>query len=255
MPSRSYFKGWRRRLTARYGAKNPTASEVAQDIHNGPGIVASPASIELQTLERRTSSTSSAPAQRAITDIPTSVPPASATLQQPDTKSSLWDKALERLRQSEEDQDIKTVEEIANNVASNVETPDGKPATVTDRAAAIKEEMEREITSERNDSLVENTVSILNKFLAVDDVDASFDPVHAALPWAAVRFVLVVHESNHHPYRASLSCYQQMGILASQIQPPEQKFPLTASDASVPRTWCDTWCECLLVAESTVGRP
>lgn len=42
---------------------------------------------------------------------------------------------------------------------------------------------------------VEKTVSILNKFVAVGDVAVSFDPVHAALPWAAVRFVLVVSGS------------------------------------------------------------
>lgn len=32
----------------------------------------------------------------------------------------------------------------------------------------------------------------VNKFKDVGDVAASYDPVHAALPWAAVRFLLEV---------------------------------------------------------------
>jgi hypothetical protein len=64
-------------------------------------------------------------------------------------------------------------------------------------AKDIKEEMEQEIKGQQqHDSethhFVEKTVSVLNKFVSVGDVAVSFDPVHAALPWAAVRFVLVV---------------------------------------------------------------
>lgn len=35
-------------------------------------------------------------------------------------------------------------------------------------------------------------VNILNQFVSVGDVVANFDPVHAVLPWAAVRSVFVV---------------------------------------------------------------
>lgn len=37
-----------------------------------------------------------------------------------------------------------------------------------------------------------NIVTWLTRFQGVADVAVSFDPVHAALPWAAVRFVLQV---------------------------------------------------------------
>lgn len=44
---------------------------------------------------------------------------------------------------------------------------------------------------------VERYVPVINKFVSVSDVAVSFDPVHAALPWAAVRFVLVVRTYKH----------------------------------------------------------
>ena len=37
-----------------------------------------------------------------------------------------------------------------------------------------------------------NIASWIDKFKEVGDNPANFDPVHAALPWAAVRFVLQV---------------------------------------------------------------
>ncbi|KAJ5959510.1 uncharacterized protein N7479_006660 [Penicillium vulpinum] len=44
---------------------------------------------------------------------------------------------------------------------------------------------------------MDNFLSILNKFLSVGDVAVSFDPVHAALPWAAVRSVIVILTAHH----------------------------------------------------------
>jgi len=34
----------------------------------------------------------------------------------------------------------------------------------------------------------------LNKFKAIGDIAVNFDPVHAALPWAGVRFLLQVSQ-------------------------------------------------------------
>ena len=46
--------------------------------------------------------------------------------------------------------------------------------------------------------------SWLQKFVEVGDAAVQFDPVHAALPWAAVRFILKVHichiDSNSSTY-------------------------------------------------------
>lgn len=56
--------------------------------------------------------------------------------------------------------------------------------------------MEREINSQYHDSntsrFVKQVVSTLTKFAVLGDVAVSVDPVHAALPWAAVRLVLMV---------------------------------------------------------------
>jgi hypothetical protein len=43
-----------------------------------------------------------------------------------------------------------------------------------------------------------NVVKFLNKFRAVGDVAASFDPVHAGLPWAGVKMLLEVRPSVNH---------------------------------------------------------
>jgi hypothetical protein len=112
----------------------------------------------------------------------------------------LWDKALRHLQESKEDRYIVSiVEGFAKNLADDNATAEGTPSTAKSLAKDIKQEMEQEIESQQHDSetrrFVEKTVSVLNKFVSVGDVVVNFDPVHAALPWAAVRFVLVVSSS------------------------------------------------------------
>jgi hypothetical protein len=109
----------------------------------------------------------------------------------------LWDKALRHLQESKKDRDIVSiVEGVAKTPTDNSVTAEGTPSTVKSLAKDIKQKMEQEIESQQHDSetcrFVEKTVSVLKKFVSVGDVAVSFDPVHAALPWAAVRFVLVV---------------------------------------------------------------
>ncbi|KAJ4361138.1 hypothetical protein N0V85_009435, partial [Neurospora sp. IMI 360204] len=106
---------------------------------------------------------------------------------------ALWDQAVALLQESKEDPAIVgIVKEFASNPAAS---PDGSPDSVKGLAKDITEEMEREIKRSLQDDhthrFVEKTISTLNKFIAVGDIAVSFDPVHAALPWAAVRFVLV----------------------------------------------------------------
>jgi hypothetical protein len=112
----------------------------------------------------------------------------------------LWDKALRHLQESKRDLDIVSiVEGFAKNPADNNAIAEGTPSTAKSLAKDIKQKMEHEIESQQHDSetrrSVENIVSVLNKFISVGDVAVNFDPVHAALPWAAVRFVLVVSSS------------------------------------------------------------
>lgn len=109
----------------------------------------------------------------------------------------LWDKALRHLQESKKDRDIVSiVEGVAKTPTDNNVTAEGTPSTAKSLAKDIKQKMEQEIESQQHDSetcrFVEKTVSVLKKFVSVGDVAVNFDPVHAALPWAAVRFVLVV---------------------------------------------------------------
>ncbi|KAH6889960.1 hypothetical protein B0T10DRAFT_365361, partial [Thelonectria olida] len=122
----------------------------------------------------------------------------------------LWDKALECLKESQEDPDIvDIIQKFAKNPAGNNATTDGEPSSVAGLAKDIKEKMEQEVNDQQHAreqrawkikigqneysacGFVEKTVTVLNKFVAIGDVAVSFDPIHAALPWAAVRFVLV----------------------------------------------------------------
>jgi len=112
----------------------------------------------------------------------------------------LWDKALRHLQESEEDKGIVAiVERFVKSPAADNATPKCGYSRVKALAKDIKEKIEQEINSKQHDSetrcFVEKTVSVLNKFLSVGDVAVNFDPIHAALPWAAVRFVLVVSSS------------------------------------------------------------
>ncbi|RYC79037.1 hypothetical protein BFJ63_vAg18086 [Fusarium oxysporum f. sp. narcissi] len=128
----------------------------------------------------------------------------------PSSKSYLWDKALAHLSESEYDRDIVAiVRTFAENPIGDNATANGRPSSTEDLAKDISERMAQAIQDGQHGreqrewkvtigdkeysvrGLVDKTVKILNKFVGVGDVAVSFDPVHAALPWAAVRFVLV----------------------------------------------------------------
>jgi biotin-(acetyl-CoA carboxylase) ligase len=114
-----------------------------------------------------------------------------------ESNCELWDRALKHLQTLNEDRDIVAViEKIAQTIASDKVMANGGPDTVKGIAKDIKEQMELRIECQEKDNdtyrFVQRTVSILNKFVSGGDVAVSFDPVHAALPWAAIRFVLVV---------------------------------------------------------------
>jgi hypothetical protein len=114
--------------------------------------------------------------------------------------SDLWDKALRQLQESGEHKSIVAVVELFGTCpAADHTNPECGPGSVRVLAKDIKEKMEQEINRKQHNSetyrFVEKIVSVLNKFVAVGDVAINFDPVHAASPWAAVRFVLVVSSS------------------------------------------------------------
>ena len=104
----------------------------------------------------------------------------------------MWEDAISKILNSNEDPKLVAV--VNELRATNAFSPNDTVSTI---ATVIKQDLEREVQSQHAaqgfvKESIEQTVSMINKFLAVGDVAASFDPVHAALPWAAVRFVLVV---------------------------------------------------------------
>ncbi|KAM0421070.1 hypothetical protein ACHAPT_011141 [Fusarium lateritium] len=109
------------------------------------------------------------------------------------TFQELWDAALTKARESEEDQQVSKIIDAFTTKA--IGDSGDQPPAARDLANFIKDEMEQEINSQYHDSntsrFVKQVVSTLTKFAVLGDVAVSVDPVHAALPWAAVRLVLM----------------------------------------------------------------
>ncbi|KAH6884956.1 hypothetical protein B0T10DRAFT_493027 [Thelonectria olida] len=152
----------------------------------------------------------------------------------------LWDKALKCLEESKEDPKIVAIiQEFEKNQAHGL-------------AKEIMGNMKQEINNHQHDreerawkikigqyeysvrGFVDKTVAILNKFVAVGDVAVSFDPAHAALPWAAVRSVLV-----------SLTAYSE---LTSQIIFGLAKVTLLVLQ-------CDTYWRLYTILDPTLRLP
>ncbi|KAL7797000.1 hypothetical protein V8C43DRAFT_329359 [Trichoderma afarasin] len=112
---------------------------------------------------------------------------------------ALWDRALLEVKESKDRDAIYLIDEIEKHIPQDGSTT-ARPIT-TDLVSSIKEAMEHQFKDKHGhnstSAYVEKTISVLNQFISVGDVAVSYDPVHAALPWAAVRAVLVGITSNH----------------------------------------------------------
>ncbi|KAI1314158.1 hypothetical protein F5Y03DRAFT_389634 [Xylaria venustula] len=77
---------------------------------------------------------------------------------------------------------------------------DGETTNVKSLAVTVQEKIDTAFKAQQHDSkserIIGSSLELVGKFLSVVDVAVSFDPVHAALPWAAVRSVLVLVTSN-----------------------------------------------------------
>ncbi|KAL7933645.1 hypothetical protein V8C35DRAFT_303492 [Trichoderma chlorosporum] len=137
---------------------------------------------------------------------------------------TLWDRALLEVKQSKDQDAIKLVDEIENHVDSH-ETSNAGPTVTTDLVLSIKETMKHQFKDKHSrnstSAYVERTISILNQFIVVGDTAVSFDPVHAALPWAAVRTVLVGITSNYQlntQILGGLACVSSLLLQCSMYQ-------------------------------------
>ncbi|KAL7915797.1 hypothetical protein GGI35DRAFT_6785 [Trichoderma velutinum] len=108
---------------------------------------------------------------------------------------ALWDRVLLKLKDSKDRDAIYLIDDIKKYVPQDGSS-NARPIIMTDLVASIKELMEHHFKDKHGhnstSAYIERTISILNQFISVGDVAVSYDPVHAALPWAAVRAVLVV---------------------------------------------------------------
>jgi hypothetical protein len=94
------------------------------------------------------------------------------------------------LKESERRKDIiANVEAFARELDRDSTNRKGLAVDIQKKIDEALMDQQHDIKTRRS---MENAVSILSKFASVGDVAVSFDPVHAALPWAAVRSVLVV---------------------------------------------------------------
>jgi hypothetical protein len=113
-------------------------------------------------------------------------------------KKSLWDEAANLLSKEDrkylnfddQDQTIKaskghTPQRILEDIESQIEA--GKSKQWRFRKINGDEVTVREI--------LEKVAKWVNKFKEIGDVVVQYDPVHAALPWAALRFFLMVRIS------------------------------------------------------------
>jgi hypothetical protein len=110
----------------------------------------------------------------------------------------LWDEAYRSL----EDEQRRDVEALLKDW--DRDCPKRK-----DLAEDIQKTMDGALKSKYHDrtTSIGKLLSVLNKFLSAGDVAVSFDPTHAALPWAAVRCVIVVSRSSLRACRISTIQY------------------------------------------------
>ena len=121
----------------------------------------------------------------------------------------LWDDAFDNVASSGSDQDVKN---FTNNVRESIKqystTSIGRQNPVSPELEVCRdvlqiaqsqqlryEEKRWSISSSRKIDVGEvygQVATCVQKFVGVGDSIAQFDPVHFALPWAAVRFILTV---------------------------------------------------------------
>ncbi|KAI0429868.1 hypothetical protein F5Y09DRAFT_342305 [Xylaria sp. FL1042] len=105
--------------------------------------------------------------------------------------AGLWKEALEYLKESGKGEDAKVIEGVFNK-------PDYIPPKDSDTKRLATEEVQKAVENAfkewQHDNkaarIMEQALDVIMKLASVD-VSISADPLHAALPWAAVRFVLM----------------------------------------------------------------
>ncbi|PMD67612.1 WD40 repeat-like protein, partial [Hyaloscypha bicolor E] len=128
--------------------------------------------------------------------------------------SKLWERAFENLKDSGKHKDIIAIikdhlvdtkppssdgrmDPNSTTSASKIDVKTTELDSEIDAGECFREakdeiSQEGEHLESTTREFVQKTVSVLNMTLSIGDVAVSFDPVHAALPWAAIRTVLLL---------------------------------------------------------------
>ena len=119
---------------------------------------------------------------------------------------------------------------------------------------------------------IDKSAGVLTHFLSAGDVAVSFDPVHAALPWAAIRVVLVVSglicvnpwpkkltrqllTSHTKVHNLVIACFHEVALLVFQCESYEQLYlhearPTDATIKALESAVVAAYCESLLFLAS-----
>lgn len=106
----------------------------------------------------------------------------------------MWDAAIAKIKDSSSQDDQKLAEIVNELVLTDGEDAE-TPMTTNDLAGFIsklEQEMNHEGIRGKITHIFQKVVPIVDKFAIVGDVAVSCNPSPAALPWAAVRFILLV---------------------------------------------------------------
>jgi hypothetical protein len=77
----------------------------------------------------------------------------------------------------------------------------------------------------------------LDKFKEVGDVAVNFDPVHASLPWAAVRFILTAVIADRDQMTALLMLIERVSRIVSRSSVIESLYSIGSSSVGKCLTW------------------
>ncbi|KAI0817325.1 hypothetical protein GGR55DRAFT_12746 [Xylaria sp. FL0064] len=147
------------------------------------------------------------------------------------TTSALWLEALKNLKESGKGEDAQVIEDLFNKV-------DGGPPKDTDTkrlaTEGIQKAVEDALKEQQHDSktacIMKQALEVVMKFASVVDVAVSADPLHAALPWAAVRFVLMGLAAGTKLRSELLATITIVGSLFAQCDRYQQLYLAPASD-------------------------
>lgn len=72
----------------------------------------------------------------------------------------------------------------------------------------------------------------INIFKQVGDVAVQYDPVHAALPWAGIRFVLQIAVNDYNKFAAVVEGFSWLAELICRYAVVENLYPQSTSEAA-----------------------